>query len=100
MISTPSQYHGYRPGWIAKLSVIVAAALYFIGLYLDGMRGADLGQGAFLQLLVPFILVVPAIVIGHLAYSLTRRRQRAGDIGFSLAILAECITLVAVALAR
>src|SRR5689334_6602637 len=104
MPSAPGQ-RDYSPGWIAKASVVAAAALYFVGLYLEGSRGADLAQGAFLQLLVPFVVVAPAWFVGLLAYSVPRRlaaarRQRVGDVAFAWVMVAVCVAWVVAAHAR
>jgi hypothetical protein len=91
----------YRPGWLAKLSVFVAAALYFVGLYFDAMRGADLALAAFLQLLVPFVFVAPAWFVGLLAYAVARRVppprrcRRVADVAFAVVTAAEVLFVLA-----
>ena len=100
MASGTAQPLFYRPGWVAKLSVIAAAALYFVGIYLDAMEGVDVSQGAVLHLLVPFIFIIPASIVAHVAYWIGRRSQRVGDIAFSVAIVLMCIGLAASAHAR
>jgi hypothetical protein len=91
------QRQGYEPGRLAKLSVVVSACAYFAYLYFGAMRGADLAQGAFLQLLVPFILAVPAWVVAHIAWFLGGRRQRIGDVGFTITMVAECAAIAVAA---
>ena len=96
LITKTVRRRGYQPGWLAKLSVIAAAAFYFVGVYLGWVRGAELDRGACLHLAVPLVSVVPAWVVGHVASFLARRRQRAGDLAFSAAMFAISV-VVAVA---
>lgn len=85
----------FWPGWAAKLSVLVAAALYFVGIYLDSRDGVDVTQAAILQLLIPFVFAIPAVIIAQIAYWIARRRQRVGDFVFSVVIVAMCVGLAA-----
>ena len=93
--SNASELRGYRPGWLAKGSVLVAAGSYFVGMYYDGRRGADLSQAAFLQVLVPFLFAAPASIVGFVAYLLSwraspSRQRRIGDVSFAVTMMAEC----------
>src|SRR4051812_21165358 len=104
-MTAASEHRGDSPGWLAKASVAAAAAVYFGGLYFNSARGADLQQGAILQLLVPFVLVAPAWFVGLLAHSVPRRtpaarRQLAGDVAFACVMLTIVAALVAAARAR
>jgi hypothetical protein len=100
MMSGTSRPLFYRPGWLAKASVIAAGALYFVGLYFDAMRGADLNQAAFLHLLVPVVFVIPVVIVAQVAYWIGRRSRRVGDIAFTVAIVALCVALTVSANAR
>ena len=91
----------YRPGTWAKVSTLVAGAGWFLQLYFAAMRGADLAQGAFLNVFAAFLLVVIPWVVGTICYMIGRGSQRAGDIAFSAIMVAQGVALAAVgAMAR
>jgi hypothetical protein len=86
----------YRPGTWAKLSTLIAALGWFTQLWFASQRGADLAQGAFLNIFAALFLAVVPMVAGTICFYLGRHSQRAGDIGFAMIMVAQGVALAAV----
>ncbi|MDB5296973.1 MAG: hypothetical protein JWO31_2956, partial [Phycisphaerales bacterium] len=63
----------YSPGWLAKTSVAGAAALWFASLCSAATGGDDLAQAACIQLVVPFVFILPPWLVGHTVYAVCGR---------------------------
>jgi len=85
----------YRPGHWAKASTLIAGTGWFIQLWLLARHGEDTSLAAFADIFVVFLLAIIPMALGML---LSVRSPRAGDIAFSLAMIAEGIALVAATL--
>jgi hypothetical protein len=84
----------YSPGGWAKASTLLAAAGWFVCLWLDARAGADLAQGAFLNVFAALILAIIPMFAGAWCWGLWNGSQKAGDIAFSIAMAAQGVALV------
>ena len=92
----PRDDRPYRPSGWATASVLVAAAGWFVQLYFAAGRGADLAQGAIVNaVMTPLALLVVPWVLGTICCILARGSRRAGDIAFSIAMIAQGLVLAA-----
>lgn len=85
----------YRPGMWAKVSTLVTAIGWFTQLWCASRRGADLGQGAFLNVFAALILGVVPMVVGTICFFLWGNSRRAGDVGFAGIMIAQGVALLA-----
>ena len=86
----------YRPGTGAKLSTLIAATGWFAQLWFASRRGADLEQGAFLNVFAALILAVVPMVVGTVCFYIWRNSQRAGDVGFATVMVGQGVALATV----
>ena len=84
---------GYRQGAWAKLSTLIAAFGWFVQLYFAASRGADLAQGAILNVFAALLLAVVPMVVGTICFYAGRRSQRAGDVAFAMIMIAQGLAL-------
>jgi cytochrome bd-type quinol oxidase subunit 2 len=79
----------YQPGNWAKASTLLAALGWFIQLWIAARRGADLSQGAIINIFVALMLAVIPMLLGTICFYAWRRSRRAGDIAFALTMAAQ-----------
>jgi hypothetical protein len=79
----------YRPGRWALLSSLTAGGGWLVELCFSH-DGADFSQGAFLNVFAGVGLAIVPLALGSM---FSNRSQRAGDIAFSIAMIAQGIFL-------